>query len=57
MDHEVGVGCCVDENNVGGGSKHCKHSAGKSRESGSKSNGIECTFTCCLELKSAHEPT
>lgn len=48
MDQEVEVGCCVDEYNVGGGSKHCRQSAGKSNESGLKSKGIELTSICCL---------
>lgn len=50
MDHEVEVGCCVDENSVGGGSKHWRHNAGKSSDRGSKSNGRECTSTCCLQF-------
>lgn len=40
MDQEIDVGYCVDENSVGGGCKHCKASAGKLREYGSKSNGF-----------------
>lgn len=48
MDHEVEVGCWVDENNVGGGSRHWRQSAGKSNESGLKSKGIEFELVCCL---------
>lgn len=48
MDQEVDVGCCVEENKVGGGLRHWRQSAGKSRDRGSNLNGIESTSTCCL---------
>lgn len=48
MDHEVDVGCGVEEKRVGGALRHCKVSAGKSRARGSKSKGSEFMSTCCL---------
>lgn len=48
MDQDVAVGCCVDENRVGGGWRHCKVRAGKSSDSGSNSNGFELALNCCL---------
>lgn len=48
MDQEVEVGCCVDENNVGGGSKHWRQRAGKSKERGLKSKGVDFRSICCL---------
>lgn len=48
MDHEVEVGCGVEENRVGGACRHCRVSAGKSRARGSKSKGNEFMSTCCL---------
>lgn len=48
IDHEVELGCGIEENRVGGGCRHCKVNAGKSRERGSKSNGCEFKSMCCL---------
>lgn len=48
MDQDVDVGCCVDENSVGGGLRHCRARAGKSSDKGSKSNGIESASNCFL---------
>lgn len=53
MDHDVEVGCGVEENNVGGGSRHWRQRAGKSRDSRLKSNGIESMSICCLRRVSA----
>lgn len=51
MDHEVDVGCGVEEKRVGGALRHCKVSAGKSRARGSKSKGSEFMSTCCLAAR------
>lgn len=48
MDHDVEVGCGVDENKVGGAWRHCRVRAGKSSERGSKSKGSEFMSMCCL---------
>ena len=42
------MACWVEENKVGGGSRHWRQRAGKSSERGSKSKGVEVISICCL---------